>query len=98
MPLPKLDAATKVLRGVAIAYGEDFAVEIAASKNYPGYYHIAVKCFADNFYDETKKPVAANGVEEHLKYFLKVHGLLVDDIRWFDSNDETPVLANQETR
>lgn len=97
MPIPELDGK-KILRGIAIAYGEDFAIEIAPSKNHLGYYHIAVWCFADNFYDETKKPVRADGVEDQLKYFLKIHGLLVDNIRWRIADNDKPVLADQEIR
>lgn len=97
MPIPELDGK-KILRGVAIAYGEDFAIEIAPSKNHLGYYHIAVTCFADNFCDETKKPVRADGVEDQLKYFLKIHGLLVDNICWHTADNDKPVLADQETR
>ena len=97
MPLPELDGK-KILRGVATAYGEDFAIEMVPAKNSPGYYHIAVTCFAEKFCDETKRPVRADGGEGQLKYFLKIHGLLVNDVRWFAADHDKPVLSDQETR
>lgn len=95
MPLPELDGNTTWC-AICDAYGEHFAIEIAPSKNHPGYYHIATICFADNFADETKKPIRADAVELHVSYFLKQHGLVIDDMRWFKNTHEKPALATQE--
>ena len=96
MSLPKFDG--KIHYGVAKAYSENFAVEIVPSKKHPGYYHIAILCLADSFCDETKKPVAESAVEKHLQFFLKRHGLVIDDMHWHESTTGEPILATQENR
>jgi hypothetical protein len=95
MSFPELDNKT-IWRGVSTAYGETFAVELCPSKQYPGYYHIAVCCFADDFIYETKRPVRSDAVEESVSYFLKQHGLVSADMHWSKSETEKPGLAVQE--
>lgn len=91
MPIPKLDAK-KVLHGTCAAYGELFAVEIAPSKQYRGCYHIATVCLADNFAEETKKPVALSGVAGSVQHYLNQHGLTIDDISWCEI--DSPALLS----
>lgn len=97
MPLPDLDGKT-IWIGISTAYGEQFIMELYPSKEYLGYYHIAMACLADTFacyhdeagvllglIDQTRRPVRADGVEERARYLLNQHGLVVADMHWSKS-------------
>lgn len=90
MPIPPLDEE-KIWCGFCAAYGEDFCIELAPSKKYPGRYYVAMHCFADTGLDETQKPLDAHGVEMLLPFLLKKHGLVLDDITWRE-NDKLILL------
>lgn len=89
MPIPPLDEE-KIWCGSCDAYGETFCIELAPSKKYPGRYYVAMHCFADADLDTTKKPLDAYGVEMFVPFFLKRHGLVLDDITWREI--DAPIL------
>lgn len=90
MAMPELDGK-KTLIGSCEAYGETFSVEISPADQYPGYYHVTTICLADRFLDTTKKPILASGVEFVVRYYLKQHGLTINDMGWIEK--DKPILA-----
>jgi hypothetical protein len=77
---PILDGRSWV--GTGSYFDTVFVVELFESRKHPGYYHYATFCAADDFSDESKKPMKADFVQQHLNLIMRPHGLVVGDLDW----------------
>jgi hypothetical protein len=92
--------------GRAQAYGTTFIVELFESRRHPGYYHHAMYCTDDTFYDESRdnKPMRAQE-EDGVSFWTlfraglsKEHGLVLDDLEWVEVPAEELPLSGQRVK
>lgn len=74
--------------GDADGYGTQFTAGLWESAEHPGYYHYAVLCFADYFYDGSRRPILAGKALGALDGLLeRMTGFRIEELRW----TETPI-------
>lgn len=101
---PELDG--RAWFGKAEAYGTTFIVELFESRKHPGYYHYAIHCVREGFYDESAKPISAReqaGV--NIWTFIRAsltgldeYGPILDLLEWEETKPEELPLSGEKVK
>lgn len=75
----------RAFRGMALAYGTLFVIELFGSSSHPGYYHYMVACIDDAEYEFSHRPMKVGIPElwQSINYVLQsAHGIGLQDVKW----------------